>query len=299
MAVSEKYKIIQELGNQSRRKFGRVFLVENRLTGEKAVLKSLQINDTNSQLATRLIQESQFSFEDKGLPKVLDFEHNDNEILLVIDYKNGVTIDVFWKTIKRKEQITTLKRILKALLPIFEKLKEEHIVHGDIKPSNLLVETKGAEIELHLLDFGLAFRLDDQQEDRQILFPLGFASPEQILNRTGEIDHTSDLFSLGIVIWRLFAGKLPLTHPNPSIFTNLQITHPLPEHELIPQGLFKIISKMCHKHPFQTSPNRMHEAKVDEMLRLAKVNRYESLSAVMMDLEPLTDYRNWLSRVLF
>lgn len=299
MAISEKYKILQELGDQNRRKFGRVFLVENRLTGEKAVLKSLQVNDTNSQLATRLIQESRFSFEDKGLPKVLDFEHNGNEILLVIAYKNGVTIDVFWNTVKRKEQITTLKRILKALLPIFDLLKEKQIVHGDIKPSNLLIETKGTEIELHLLDFGLAFRLDDQQEYRQILFPLGFASPEQILNRTSVIDHTSDLFSLGIMIWKLFAGKLPLTHPNPSIFTNLQITHPVPEDDLIPKGLFKIISKMCHKHPFHTSPNRIPEAKVDEMLNLAKVNRYKSLSAVITDLEPLKDYRNWFNRVLF
>lgn len=296
--VSEKYKIRKELGSQKRRKFGRVFLAENKIDGERCVIKALQINPETEHLTELFQRESEFSFNFTGLPEVLDYWKNDHEIFLVLKYKEGVTIDEYWKTVPKNERIAKLKEFISALVPLFTILSEQHIVHGDIKLSNLLVHSTDQGITVHLLDFGLAIRKKNIDANRKILFPLGFASPEQVLNKLELIDHTSDIFSLGIVIWKLFTGKLPLVHPNPSIFTNLQITHPLPEHDAIPKDLFKILSKMCYKHTFATSPNRMNEKEVSKYLKQASMMRYQSLQEVLVDLNRLSDKRSWISRVL-
>lgn len=298
MDISTKYRIIQEMGNQSRRKFGRVFLLENKNDQQRYILKSLQINSENRHLSERLIREAKFTFNKEGLPKVIEFEQHEAEILIVLEYKKGETIDHYWQGIPKKERIAALKKLLIALLPLFEFLNENRIVHGDIKPSNILVDQDNGLLKVNLLDFGLALRTDEKDPDRKILFPLGFASPEQILNRLEVIDHTSDLYSLGILIWKLFTGKLPLVHPNPSVFTNLLITHPLPEHDAIPRGLHKILAKMCHKHSFETAPNRMDYESVNTALTSAQRQRYQSLSEVIADLEKLSDKRSWISRVL-
>jgi eukaryotic-like serine/threonine-protein kinase len=296
--ISEQYKIIRELGNQSKRKFGRVFLVEDKSTGMLFVLKAIGRSSDNPHLSERLIRESDFSFDHGALPQVVSFKQDPEENLLVLVYKPGITIDEFWKNVPKKERISTLKKIVNALLPLFEMLRSQQIVHGDIKPSNLLIDLQGDQLKVYLLDFGLALRLNKRESERKILFPLGFASPEQVLNQVSAIDHTSDLFSLGILIWKLFAGKLPLVHPNPSVFTNLQITHPLPEHDAIPKDLFRILAKMCHKHQFLTAPNRMEPTEVSEALKSACSERYQTLDEVLVDLNDLSDKRSWLSRVL-
>lgn len=69
----EKYSIIKSLGTQSKRKFGAVYLVQNKLTLELAVLKSLVKTEVNFQLQARLLKEATFSFNTLGLPKNIAF----------------------------------------------------------------------------------------------------------------------------------------------------------------------------------------------------------------------------------
>jgi serine/threonine protein kinase len=296
--ISSKYRIIKELGNQSHRKFGQVFLVESRDDHELCVLKALKFNPENAHLIERLVHEANFTFHEECLPKVLEIVKSDSEVMIILKYKEGQTLDEFWKTVPKNKRIVTLKIILEELLPLFERLKEESLVHADIKPSNLIVDSRNEKLKLHLIDFGLALKSHQNVSDRKFLFPLGYASPELVLNRLHLIDHTSDLYSLGILIWKLFTGKLPLVHPNPGIFTNLQITHPLPEHDMIPKELHKILLKICHKHTFVTAPNRMEISEVDNALFQAKKERYQSLQEVISDLDSLNDRRSWISRVL-
>ena len=66
MEPSEQYAIVGKLGNQTRRKFGDVYLVEDKLTGEKGVLKA--VGKENVAILERLRHEASFNFEFPGLP---------------------------------------------------------------------------------------------------------------------------------------------------------------------------------------------------------------------------------------
>jgi serine/threonine protein kinase len=299
MQLSEKYKILRTLGGQNTRKFGHVFLVQEKQTLELFVMKHASFQGLDSHLCQRIRNEHRFTFQHDGFPVVHESIINEEESYLILKFKEGQTLDNYWKTIRKGDKIRKLKELLCTLAPIFEHLRHNNLVHCDIKPSNILVSESDHGMHVDLLDFGLTLNTNEDLHDRQILFPLGYAAPELVLNQLNCIDHTSDLFALGIVIWRLFAGKLPLTHPNPSIFTNLQITHPIPEHAEIPKELFRILSKMCFKHQFSTSPNRIPYEEVQQYLLAAKDQRYRTLPEVLNDLNELNERTNWFNKVLF
>lgn len=284
MSISDKYIIKDRLGDQVKRKFGDVFLVENKTSHELGVMKALRKSADNQMICDQLQRESTFNFEFKGLPRVLDFYDSEAELLLITKYHEGVTIDKYWNVLKKKERFPFLIAFLEALVPIFDHLGSLNVVHCDIKPSNILIAGSQSEPEINLIDFGLAINTNNIP-DRKILFPLGYAAPELLLNTLDIIDQRTDIYALGILIWRLNAGQLPLVHPNPSIFTNLQLTHPLPEHDKVPAYIQKVTAKMSSKYQFKTPPNRMDTEEVKNRLKEGMEERYTSISQVINDLK--------------
>lgn len=295
MEFSNKYLLQKRLGSQRKRKFGEIFLATDKRTDSKVVLKTVKTNSNDSTNADRLQAEASFSFDFSGLPKTLDFEETNAHIFLVREYYEGIPLDHYWTKLKRKQRLPFIIEMLKKLDPIFSHLKDQGIVHCDIKPSNILIEGQPEAFRVHLLDFGLSIRTYDLEANRKrkLLFPLGFAAPELLLNHLDLVDQRTDIFALGIVIWRLFAGNLPLVHPNPSVFTNLQLTHPLPEHSEIKKKLHRILYKMSSKHQFKIPPNRMDQKEVKEFLSTAMDMRYVSLNEVTLELELITKRRFW------
>lgn len=291
-SLIEKYKIVSKLGKQINRKFGEVFLAEDRSTGEKVVMKVLIRTGSNTPAQERLKHEASFSFEYPGLPRTIDLLETENEIVVIKSYEPGIPLDEFWLTIPKKQRKEQLIRILNGLVPLFDHLKKDHVVHCDLKPGNILIDAFGEELTISLIDFGLALRTNEQNE-RSILFPLGFAAPELLLNRLELVDHRTDLYALGILIWRLYTGKLPLTHPNPSVFTNLQLTHPLPESSELPTGLYPLLLKLSAKHQFRTAPNLMHHEQVTEGLKEGMNERYAELRQFIADFNAIPEKKNW------
>ena len=282
------FEVIKKLGTSNKRKFNEVYLVQNTRNGALGVLKKLGKTAQNSHLWNVLKSESLIEFTLNGLPKTIFFTENEKEILLIRNYQQGTALNEFWKVLDTKNQWTFVKELIKGLIPIFKEMHSKKIVHCDIKPSNILVFENGKSLEFSLIDFGMA--IDQSKiEKRKTLFALGFSAPEIILNRLYLVDQTSDIFALGISIWQLYAGKLPLTHPNPSIMTNLQITHPLPAHGKINKSLQQILAKMCVKHPFKLPPNLMKSAELDLLLEAAKEARFQDLESVLIALEAIIE----------
>ncbi len=282
--MEKRFKKIHELGRQKRRKFGKTFKGIDSFTQEKVIIKQFFKEENNRHLLEQIQEEATFHFEKEGLPKVITHRENDIFFELILSFKEGIPIDQYWQTLKKRKRIAFLIKLTQQLSLIFDELKLQEIVHCDLKPSNLIIEEKGEHFQVHLIDFGMAVR---KNTTRKILFPLGYAPPELILNHLSILDHRSDQFSLGILIWRLYTGKLPLSHPNPSIFTNLQITHPIQNHRKIPKSIFTILEKMCYKHQFALPPNRMKDEDVKKKLLSAMDNRYSSLSKVTNELKQI------------
>lgn len=289
MEIPEPYQIVRPLQKQQQRKFGALFIVRNKENGLLGILKMITKTEGTATPSERLRAESTFHFPSKGLPHIYDVFETKSNLIVIRNYIHGATVEEHFNTLKRRKRHAFLCEVLTQLDALLTKLHQERIYHCDIKPSNLIWDE---EETLHLIDFGLALQQPITQ-NRKLLFPLGYAAPELLLNRLHLIDHRTDYFAVGIAIWRLYSGKLPLPHPNPSIFTNLQLTHPLPESFDVPNRIQTILEKMCVKHSFEVPPNRLPLSQVDEDLKAAMEQRYMQFS------DFVADFRNAGPRNLF
>lgn len=278
------FGVIRPLGSGKKRKFNEVFLVVNKLSGEHAVLKYLEKTERNASGQDLLRQEASFRFDHPGLPRILEFRETDQALFLVKNFAPGIPLDEYWKKLQEKGKMIFLVNFLEKLSPMFEELRLKKLVHGDIKPSNILVSEDEKGLEISLIDFGLAFYPETAVE-RSLVFALGFSAPELILNKLHLACHSSDLFSLGISIVQLFEGKLPLSHANPAVMTNLQLTHPLVRGPKLPKKLFPVLAKMCYKESFPKPPNLMTDAAVGEILKAGTRQRYQSIPELLPELQ--------------
>lgn len=281
-----QFEVVNKLGVTNKRKFNEVYLIINVFSNDFFVLKKMVKTNQNKHLWGVLKAESTFDFSTHGLPKTILFCENESEIILIRNFQEGIPLNEYWKKLKSKNQMDFVKKMIAALIPFFDELAKKKIVHCDIKPSNILVQETDGELSFSLIDFGMALK-QDKIAERKTLFALGYSAPEIILNRLHLVDQSSDIFALGISIWQLFAGKLPLTHPNPSVMTNLQITHPLPNHGNIEKSLQSILNKMCYKHLFKTPPNLINIDELDQFLAEAQKSRYLNLTQILEDLNQI------------
>lgn len=277
MTFKEKYTILASLSYQKKRKFSEVYACEDSSSKERFVLKQVIKNPHNTLEQDRLRSEASFSFHKKGLPVICDFFEDEISIQVVKKYEAGIPLDEFIYDLTPRKRRTLLGQLLPLIADLLRSIHEQEILHLDIKPSNILVAKFENSYRVALIDFGMAIRMD-QFEERKTLFPLGYAAPELVLNQLHCCDKTSDYFSLGITIWQCLTGKLPLYHPNPSIFTNLQINHPLPESSLIPYKQQLLLAKLCAKYSFEIPPNQLSENEIIKRLIEGKKERYQDLN---------------------
>lgn len=291
MNPSEKYRIKHRLGKQQQRKFGDAFLVEDKITGEWGTMKVIRKSE-NELRESRLRAEAGFAFDHPQLPRTLYTFESETELVVVKNHFPGIPLDMFLKSVKSKQKPAVLLRLLEGLKPVFEELERQQIVHLDIKPSNLIINGTPEQFEVYLIDFGMAMRTNET-DSRGTLFPLGYAAPELLLNRLHLADQRTDLFALGIVLWQSFTGKLPLLHPNPSITTNLQLTHPLPDHDDIPKRYLPILKRLCAKHSFGVPPNQLSPETMDTFLKEAMDQRYNNLEELIADWKKALEKKRW------
>lgn len=277
--LSEQFRIIGTLGNQVRRKFATIYLAENKISGEQVVLKVAQQSDVALE---RLKQEAAFSFDQAGLPRVIDFQESDQDSVLILEYQKGISWTDHFKTLRQKERLPELIRLLKLLAPLLNELHTRGIVHLDLKPTNLLYSSESDAVSI--IDFGLALK-QPLTAPRKTLFPLGYASPEALLNELDLVDHRSDYFSLAVSCYQLLSDKLPLLHPNPSVTTNLQLTHPLPDCPNLSKNGNAALQKLGAKFRFGLPPNQLPENERKKALIAGKELRYNKIEDFISDLE--------------
>jgi serine/threonine protein kinase len=266
--VGGKFQIISRLGSGG---MGTVYRVEQIFLKKEFALKTMD-NRTGSDVMIRRFEleaKAAFSLNHPNLVKVHDYGILDSgNPYLVMDYINGVT---FAEYLKERGPIS-----LELVAPLFVQAcfglmaaHEHSVVHRDIKPANLMllndvsIEREGS---VKLVDFGIAKLVNREDGEIQALTRTGeifgspmYMSPEQC--SSGTIDHRSDIYSLGCVLFEMLTGTPPhmgqsalktmLLHQNGEIPT-------LKEASLgqdFPDSLERIVAKMLRKHPEQRYQN--------------------------------------------
>ncbi|MDG2465006.1 MAG: protein kinase [Crocinitomicaceae bacterium] len=271
----ENFTLVRQLSRTQSKRFGQSFLLQEKSSKKLVVFKL--IDKSNSIGYQQLKNENIFTLSQKGLPEILGSFENETQFGIYKKYEEGETFDLFWKGVKRSKRKEKLEVVINNLQPLFQHLEEQNITHADIKPENIIVQEKNGKLDCALIDFGLAFDRTDLP-NRKTLFQLGYASPELILNRLDCTDPSTDIFSLCLVIYKLWSGKLPLSSPNPAMMTQLQITYPIEKAWKIPKSLWKVLEKGLAKHRFKLPANKMTKQEVSIALKEANKKRYGNFS---------------------
>lgn len=122
---------------------------------------------------------------------------------IVLEYVHGCTLSQLLRT----RRALSLGEALDVLLPVVDALSEVHAnryLHGDIKPGNILLDANG---QVKLTDFGLS-RRDDQVDSGAPMGTPAYVAPE-VLDPQVKVGAQADIFALGVMMYRMLAGRLP------------------------------------------------------------------------------------------
>jgi serine/threonine protein kinase len=287
-----KYEIIRELGRGG---FGAVFAARDTKLGRKVAIKFLH-GALQPEDSARFLREARATARasHENIVVIHDVGEHAGSPFMVLEYLQGVPLS---KLLQAGRQLPPAQAVEYAV-PIVRALDVAHrlnIVHRDLKPDNIFVLDSGI---LKVLDFGIAklvhgdaeipvargtgartaMTLDDLEHTGRdltqwdgLMGTLPYMSPEQ-WRAAGEVDHQTDLWAVGILLWKMLTGRHPLGAPRSLEEWRVvaQLDLPLPS---LRQALPSVPDELA--------------AIVDRCLRKPKAERIGSAGALLEALEPL------------
>ncbi len=226
-----KYEIVERVGVGG---FGTVYKGRDPFIKRLVAIKTCQSDE--EEIKKRFFREAEFAgnLHHPNITTIYDFGvTEDGTPYIVQEFLTGEDLD---RLLKRKV-LLSLNRKVRILLDVCEGLGYAHaagIIHRDIKPSNIRILDDGT---VKIMDFGIAKSMISPSTLTQTGITLGTASylaPEQIRGET--LDARTDLFSLGVVAYEIFAGQKPFggDHISTVLYKIMNETPPRPC-ELDPQ----------------------------------------------------------------
>ena len=204
------YKILEKLGEGG---MGEVYKAQDTKLDRFVALKFLPSKLTATEdEKSRFIQEAKTASA-MNHPNVCtiysieEYENKDGDkqLFIAMEFVDGKTLSDKKGTLSDKQKLEISAQVAEGLAAAHEK----GIVHRDIKPDNIMIRKDGI---VQIMDFGLAKLYASGNVSRltkagTTLGTMGYMSPEQIQGQ--DVDHRTDIFSLGVVLYELFAGASP------------------------------------------------------------------------------------------
>ena len=231
------YKIVSLLGEGG---MGEVYLGEDAMLERKVAIKRLNpLLTTDAQFSARFITEAriQARLNHPNIVALHSFFQEEGVYYMVMEHAAGCTL---------RDMIVSMGLIPEArALGLFSQIAaalayshDMQIIHRDIKPSNIMVSD---DDRIKIMDFGIA-RIRGEIGNTmtgQVVGSINYMSPEQI-KAAKDIDHRTDIFSAGVLLYEMLTGKLPYNVDTGSDFLVMEqiVNAPLPD----PRALYAFIS---------------------------------------------------------
>jgi serine/threonine-protein kinase len=210
------YRLAAQLGEGG---MGAVYLAEHLLLGRRAAVKVLlPALSARPEIVQRFFNEARAvtAIADPGIVQVFDFGyHTDGSAFLVMELLEGEPLDARLRRHGRLLAVDAL-RIGRQLASSLAAAHARGIVHRDLKPENVFLvadaEVAGGE-RVKILDFGIAKLTAEAPGGQRTMAGMlmgtpGYMSPEQCRGAV-EVDHRSDVYALGCVLFHLLVGRPP------------------------------------------------------------------------------------------
>ncbi|MGD9368043.1 MAG: AAA family ATPase [Desulfobacteraceae bacterium] len=187
-----------------------------------------------------------------GIRKAYETGTIDDRPALILGYVEGETVEQAF--VAQRKSLADVLTIATAVAQVLGAVHRHNIIHRNINSHHILVNLEGQTATM--IDFGLASRVDLKR--RHLGIPevvegtLAYISPEQTGRMNRSVDHRTDLYSLGVVLYEMLAGRLPFDATDASELVHCHIARcPAPVCEVnvnIPEVVSDIVMKLMAKN---------------------------------------------------
>ena len=257
--VGERYVVDEVLGEGG---MGRVYLAHHKVIGKKMAIKILHAELARDKDAVRRFVREAKAASSIGNPHIVDIsdfgETEDGSTYFVMEYLDGYAL----ADMMEERGALPVAMVCDIALQLCDGLAAAHrqdIVHRDLKPENVTLVTQGTNDRFcKILDFGIAKVSTGQSATKITMAGAVFGtphymSPEQAAGAA--VDHRTDIYSLGVILYEMAAGKLPFNADNfMGILTQHMYRAPVPIRALVgapdcDPGMEALILKCLSKKP--------------------------------------------------
>ena len=222
--INNKYRLLRLIGDGG---MGTVYEARHEVLGTSVALKFLHHElSRRSGLVQRFLQEARVSAQVQSphVVRVTDVDQASGGAYIVMEYLEGKTLQTLYEELYRAGQQLSYGDALEYAMQMLDGVEAAHeqsVVHRDLKPDNVMIttDTKGRKL-LKLLDFGIAKLRASSEYDRGLTRPgviMGtpeYMAPEQAFSADA-VDARADIFSLGVMIFEMLAGRRPVGGDEP------------------------------------------------------------------------------------
>ncbi|HWK22216.1 MAG TPA: Stk1 family PASTA domain-containing Ser/Thr kinase [Ureibacillus sp.] len=274
--INDRYKILELIGGGG---MSNVYLAHDMILNRDVAVKILRYDATNEEEFHRRFQRealSATSLTHSNIVSIYDVGEDQDMHYIVMEYIKGKTLKQYINEFSPLSPARSVQ-IMKQLTSAIAHAHENQIIHRDIKPQNILVDSEG---NVKVTDFGIATSLTatSYTKTNSVIGTVHYISPEQA--RGGNATNQSDIYALGIVLYELLTGELPFSGESAVSIALKHLQTETPSIRAIdasiPQSLENVVLKATAKNPLhryasveemgedlQTvlSPSRMNEKK--------------------------------------
>lgn len=218
-----RYEIESELTQGG---MGVIFLAKDPYIQRQVVIKVLMYSHTLEEMYREFFQreaEVIAALEHPAIVPIYDFGWHGPQPYIIMRYMSGGSLQ---DTLNQREiKLTEVAHILKRVSDALDAAHARNIIHRDVKPSNILFDVTG---EAFLSDFGIAkSKTITDDEGEWLVGTPAYMSPEQA--QGGHVDGRSDVYALGVVLYRLLTGQLPFSSDSATGLINAHVDLPVPD----------------------------------------------------------------------
>ena len=245
MFIGDRYEIVDKVGSGGMSDVYKALDHKlNRYVAVK-VLKEEFSEDKNFVSKFKVEAQSAAGLTHPNIVNVYDVGEDNGIYYIVMELVEGITLK---KYIEKKGKLSIKESVSIAIQVAqgIEAAHNNHIIHRDIKPQNVIISREG---KVKVADFGIARAASSNTINSNAMGSVHYISPEQA--RGGYIDEKSDIYSLGISLYEMITGKVPFEGDSTVTIALQHINEELPSPKIdvpeLPVSVEKIIEKCTQK----------------------------------------------------